>query len=122
MADKWCFIDAPELAKIDLASFVVREALDTPYLVGSALERADFRDVDIRVMLADEEYDRLFPSRARHPLADFIEVSITDHYVRASGLRIDFQIQRRSQANERYKGKRIPLGIYPLSASGDEDG
>ena len=31
------------------------------YLVGSAIERPDWRDVDIRMMLSDEEFDALFP-------------------------------------------------------------
>lgn len=119
----WCYLDAPDLDRLDLASVLVREALDTPYLVGSCLTRPDFRDVDIRVVLADEDFDRLFLRPARDPLRHLVQVAITEHYVRATGLRIDFQIQRRSTASEQYPepGGRHPLGIYPHPAAPDDE-
>lgn len=111
----WCHLDAPDLTRLDLASVVVHDWLDTPYLVGSCLERPDYRDVDVRVILFDERYDALFPERSPHPLRHLVEVAVTDHYVRATGLRIDFQIQRMTDANKKYSGpgRRHPLGIYP---------
>lgn len=46
--------------RLDLACRVVREAFDsTPYLVGSVLTGNDWRDVDVRVMLPDVEFDAL---------------------------------------------------------------
>lgn len=115
-ANPWCHLDAPDLDRLDLASILVCEALDTPpYLVGSCLDRPDFRDVDIRVILADEHYERLFERPAKDPLRHLLQVAITEHYVRATGLRIDFQIQKRSTANAQHPGsaRRHPLGIYP---------
>ena len=111
-AKPWCYLDAPDLDRLDLASLLVREALDTPYLVGSCLERPDYRDVDIRVILDDKRYRRLFERPARDPLRHLIQVAITEHYVKATGLRIDFQIQSRTAA-AKYPGVRHPLGIYP---------
>lgn len=109
----WTYLDAPDLDRLDLASVVVREALDTPYLVGSCLTRPDYRDVDIRVVLADERYDELFkPAPHRDALRHMIQVAVTEHYVRATGLRIDFQIQRRTEA-QKHEGVRHPLGLYP---------
>lgn len=118
-ATPWCYLDAPDLDRLDLASVIVRQALDTPYLVGSCLERPDYRDVDIRIVLDDKRYRRLFGTAGhRDPLRHLLQVAITEHYVRATGLRIDFQIQQRSRANEMYPqaGGRHPLGIYPHGA------
>lgn len=113
----WCHLDAPDLDRLDLASIMVRRALDTPYLVGSCLKRPDYRDVDIRVVLDDERYDELFgpPPIHRDPLRHLIQAAISEHYVKMTGLRIDFQIQRRTEANNTYRdtGYVHPLGIYP---------
>lgn len=112
----WCHLDAPDLDRLDLASIQVHEWLGTPYLVGSCLDRPDYRDVDIRVILFDERFDELFPpERPMHPLRHLLQVAITEHYVKATGLRIDFQIQRMTEANQQHPeaGKRHPLGIYP---------
>ncbi len=110
------YLDAPDLTRLDMASVIVLSWLDTPYLVGSCLTRPDFRDVDVRVILDDKRYDALFPGAPwphDHALRHLIEASVSEHYVRATGLRVDFQIQRGTQANARYPHKRIPLGIYP---------
>ena len=111
----WSYLDAPDLDRLDLASILVREALDTPYLVGSCLTRPDYRDVDIRVILFDERYDQLFPvlPPQRTTLLHVLQRAFTEHYVAMTGLRIDFQIQRMSDANDRYPtGNRHPLGTY----------
>jgi len=117
-ANPWSYLDAPVLDRLDMASVLVRDVLDTPYLVGSCLTKPDYRDVDIRVILLDERYDELFKRPHADPLRHLIQVAITDHYVKETGLRIDFQIQRMTEANEQYsteKGgtRRHPLGIYP---------
>jgi len=121
----WCHLDAPDLDRLDLASVLVCEVLDTPYLVGSCLERPDYRDVDIRVVLDDERFAELFTRPYPHhdPLRHLIQAAISEHYVKATGLRIDFQIQQRSWANEKYPsaGGRHPLGIYPHFGRDDED-
>lgn len=111
-AKPWCHLDAPDLDRLDLASLVVAEALATPYLVGSCLDRPDYRDVDIRVILDDKQHRRLFERPHRDPLRHLVQVAITEHYVRATGLRIDFQIQSRAAA-AKHTGPRHPLGIYP---------
>lgn len=117
MADNpWCYLDAPVLDALDLASIAVTQIFDGhPYLVGSCLTRTDYRDVDIRTILFDEHYDRLFPGGTRHEaLRHLIQKAITDRYVIETGLRIDYQIQRMSDANEKFpSGARHPLGMYP---------
>lgn len=116
-ANPWSYLDAPVLDKLDLASVLVGRTLDTPYLVGSCLTTPDYRDVDIRVILSDERYDELFkaPRPCADPLRHALQVYFTEHYAKATGLRIDFQIQRRTDANKQYPGGgRHPLGIYPV--------
>jgi hypothetical protein len=77
------------------------------YLVGSAIRKRDWRDVDIRVILDDAEYDRLFPPDTVDHFGEnaqwkIICVSISDYLSNVTGLPIDFQIQRQTNANERY--------------------
>lgn len=119
MSDKpWCYLDAPVLDALDLASIAVAQMFDgeSPYLVGSCLTKPDYRDVDIRTILFDEHYDRLFPHGPhRDPLRHLIQKAITDRYVAETGLRIDYQIQRMTEANAKHiSGVRHPLGHYPI--------
>ncbi|MBT9255360.1 hypothetical protein KMZ30_07215 [Phycicoccus sp. KQZ13P-1] len=118
-ANPWCYLDAPDLDRLDMASILVREAVGQPYLVGSVLTTPDHRDVDIRVILDDKRYRRLFEKAGRDALRHLVQVAITEHYVKATGLRIDFQIQSMSAANDtladgspRHPGPRHPLGMY----------
>jgi hypothetical protein len=84
-----------------------------PYLVGSATQRADFRDVDLRLILADEDFDAEW--------SDVVKVRLMNRAIstwgqRETGLPIDFQIQRQTQANEQNpKGMRNPMGIRDWS-------
>ena len=115
----WCYLDAPDLNRLDLAAVLIEEVIGTPYLVGSALTKPDHRDVDVRVIMIDQaRFDGLFPRGMHDPLRHVLEVYFTDHLVRHTGLRIDFQIQDMETAN-RYEGVRHPLGIYPYPASED---
>ena len=95
---------------------MVAKAFDTcPYLVGSATRTKDYRDVDVRLILPDEEYDRLFHdanSGYLNALWSLMCTSISMYLSKASDLPVDFQIQRRTQANEQHSGPRNALGIF----------
>lgn len=85
-----------------------------PYLVGSALDRADFRDIDIRVLMADKDFDRL--SRKRSDVIRFLNRAFSTWGQRETGLPIDFQIQRQTEANEQFPNKpRNPMGTRDWS-------
>lgn len=117
------YVGSPALFKLNHAALIVARAFDsTPYLVGSALERREFRDVDVRVMLDDDEFDRLFPGASTpahsHPLWSLLCASISDWLSAATGLPVDFQVQRRDEANAQYPGPRSALGIYPCAPDG----
>jgi len=56
------WIGAPEMFNLNMACRALVDAFGwNIFLVGSSLEHRDFRDVDVRCMLDDAEFDRLFP-------------------------------------------------------------
>ncbi len=81
------------------------------YLVGTAaaLDRTDYRDVDVRLMLDDEDYDALVDATSADAVT-FLGLAIGQYLASRTGLPIDFQIQRNTEANERHHGVRNPLG------------
>lgn len=122
--DEWCHLGAEELARLDHACMIVGQALDTCYLVGSVLERPDYRDVDVRVVLDDERYDALFGGAGHqrtNALWSLLCLSVTEYLSRVTKLRIDFQVQRRTEANQKFDGPCHPLGIYPYRYANDDE-
>ena len=86
---------------------VSRMFKDHPYLVGSALQSKDYRDVDIRLILSDKDYGELDCQLELNMLN--LAVSIWGQ--KATGLPIDFQIQQMTEANKNFKGPRNALGL-----------
>lgn len=80
---------------------------EMPYLVGSALERVDFRDVDVRVILDDDEWHTL----AEAVQVDDLNLAISLWGQQVTGLPIDFQVQMQTEANVNFPGRRHPIGI-----------
>lgn len=88
------------------------------YLVGSVLERADWRDVDVRYLMDDAHFDRLFPKGVNDPFWSFIVAAVSEQLGRETGLPVDFQIQRLTDANLKHRdrprnGIGHVLGRYP---------
>jgi hypothetical protein len=85
---------------------------DVPYHVGSSLDRKDWRDVDVRLILDDDEFERRFgtirSAEVNRKLAA-VTLAFCALGKEMTGLPIDFQIQPRSHANELYPGKRSAL-------------
>ena len=57
------YLSNSERIKLTCACKLIAEAFQPsygPYLVGSVLERPDYRDVDVRLMLEDKHFERLF--------------------------------------------------------------
>jgi hypothetical protein len=113
------YLSPPDFRRLDWACRPVAEAFDAPvYLVGSVLERADYRDIDLRLILPDDEVERLF---GIHPkdnpressVRALLDVALSDLIARAANLRspVDFQIQSMSEANVPEHGSRNPIGI-----------
>lgn len=111
------YLGAPAFFELNQACVLVNQALGEfgCYLVGSSLERRDFRDVDVRCIMADEAFDRMFPMQGA-PQHDarwsLICCAISLWLKQRTGLPIDFQIQRQTEANAEYPdGERSALGI-----------
>ena len=101
-----------ELHELDVACEIISAAFDSPpYLVGTAgafAESEGYRDVDVRLILGDEDFAVACPTRDRWEL---LCVAISMYLRDRTGLPVDFQIQRRTEANERFQGPRNPLGL-----------
>jgi hypothetical protein len=111
------YLPAPAVFHLDHACAMIHDAFgDCPYLVGSSLVRRDYRDVDVRLILDDAHFDHLFPDAYRapryHPLWSLLCSSLSDWLAKTSGLPVDFQIQRRTEANAQYTGQRQALGMF----------
>src|SRR5436190_14742239 len=91
-----------------------------PCLVGSVLQTTDWRDVDVRVILPDEEYEEMGLGEPAENQQRFNGkwVSLCLAYSalgkQMTGLPIDFQIQQRTFANANHQGGRSSLGHIPL--------
>ena len=97
----------------------------TAYHVGSSLTTKDWRDVDVRLILPDEEFEERFGVGATyvHPKLAAITLAFSALGKEMTGLPIDFQIQSRSHANKVYPDKRsalIELRIHDCTP-GEED-
>lgn len=101
---------------LDLACKPIVEAFGfgSLYLVGTAAKRETYRDVDVRCILTDEEYDRIQDALGFDALT-FLALAVGQYLASLTGLPIDFQFQRRTEANERHNGLRNPLGSRSLS-------
>jgi hypothetical protein len=78
-----------------------------PYHVGSSLHTKDWRDVDVRLIMPDDEFTARFgavQNTANAKLAA-ITLAFTALGTQMTGLPIDFQIQPQSYANGVYGGE-----------------
>lgn len=105
------YLPAPAYFKLNQAVALIDKAFEVhgtfgTYLVGSSLHRRDYRDVDVRMIMENDAYDKLFPGAIDRPDLNaywsLTCVMIADWLARETGLPIDFQIQRQSVANEQF--------------------
>lgn len=134
------WLPAPHFFNLNMACLPLERAFDQLagetghsgcYLVGSCLRKRDYRDVDVRLMLDDATYARLFGDSADrpdlNPLWAILCSSIGLWLSQQSGLPVDFQIQQMTMANAEFSRRsgcdRHPLGIFldpsPTSYSAD---
>ena len=92
---------------------------DCPYLVGSAYGAdGSPRDVDVRLMLDDAAFAAACPTQE---MWELLCVSIGVWLTERTGLPIDFQIQRTTEANAKYGDQpRNPLGMKRRFAGGGD--
>lgn len=104
------FLSPPDFHRLDWACRPIYHAYKTPpYLVGSVLLTPAFRDIDLRLIIDDDVYAGLAPSREIGVLMD---IALSRVLMEACPMRwpIDFQIQSQTEANE-FGGVRNPMGM-----------
>jgi len=115
------YLPSPHYYNLNQACVIINRAFSSSfgcYLVGSSIKRRDYRDVDVRLIMADEEYDRMFKNDHGYtnPLWSLMCTTISAWLSQQSNLPIDFQIQRQTQANKNHSTKtgceRQALGIF----------
>lgn len=131
------WIGAPEFFNLNQACEIIWRAFDGAnfcgvYLVGSALECRGHRDVDIRCILNDETFDEMFPRCGSNTWLNakwsLLCSSISAWLAARSGLKIDFQFQRMTDANREFTGQpRCAIGLFydelqPQTLNGDRHG
>lgn len=76
--------------------------------VGSSTWRRDYRDVDVRCIIGDDEFERLFGTGKKTParldLWFLLCWAISEWMQRRTGMNVDFQIQSMAMAAE-YRGE-----------------
>ena len=121
MTRKVSFLTTAEFAKLNHASTIVVECFGwgTTYLVGSATQKDSYRDVDIRTVLPDEDFDAMFGGKVF--FWSLFCLGVATYLREVTGLPIDYQVQRRTEANENFAGQRNPIGTRgrPLAGGGD---
>lgn len=95
----------------------LREAFGaSAYHVGSSIHGKQWRDVDVRLMLPDDEFAALFPgyqfAHQRDAKWALLCAALSELGKRLTGLPIDFQIQSVTEANKLYPGPRNPLDLF----------
>jgi len=128
---KGVYVGAPACFHLELACQELNDAFDGfgCYLVGSALERPDWRDVDVRLIMSDAKFEAEFPGAGpvAHVGWEFdakwlvLTTSISDWLSKRTGLPVDFQFQPQSHANARHKGPRNALGMRNPSPGAPHD-
>lgn len=110
-------VGMPAMLHLEAFGREVHDAFgEFPYLVESAARGKEWRDVDVRLMLPDDEFESLFPLHRKPDRQDgkwgLICAALSELARMRTGLPVDFQIQKTSWANERYSGVRHALGLY----------
>jgi len=113
--ERFSFVGCPEQFKLNHACMAIVAAYGSHvYQVGSSLKKRDYRDVDVRCMLPDEQFEKLFGESGctvYNARLSLLNCAISDLLASQTGLAVDFQFQKRSEANEKYPGPRSALGL-----------
>lgn len=111
-------VSPPALFRLRLFGDAVYRATGVrAYLVGSVLTRRDHRDVDVRLMLDDEVFDRLFGDEAnwvQNGGLALANIALSALAREISGLDVDCQIQRTTDANDEYGSEQRQPLLFPL--------
>jgi hypothetical protein len=108
MADRLTYLGPHAVRRLDLWVTAVRGTFGQPcYLVGSALQRADYRDVDVRMALPDDDP---FVTGQFHRI-HLVNVALSVWAQHDTGLPVDFQLQPQSEFDKYEGDPRLSLGV-----------
>lgn len=97
------------------------------FQVGSSLHRHDWHDIDVRCILADDEFARMFPgedpgkSWRENPRLALLNAALSEWLQARTGLPVDFQFQQMTAANAEHGGPRSALGVVVLRKDDNAD-
>ena len=98
---------------LDSACYPLMEVFGkSTYLVGTAMRPRDGkppRDIDVRTIVDDKQHDKLSKAIGQRGIS-FLGIAIGQYLASLTGLPIDYQIQRMTEANALHEGTRNPLG------------
>ena len=115
MSRRASYLSVPDFERVEEWCRSVRLLFDgaTPYMVGSVHRTPDYRDIDLRLMLDDKEFNAHWSDPVKHRL---MNRALSTWGVRETGLPIDFQLQQMTAANKEFEGEfRNPMGIRDWS-------
>jgi hypothetical protein len=110
-------VGMPATLRLDTFAARIEDAFgELPFLVGSATRTKQWRDVDVRLILDDADFDALFGGPMEPPRMNLRWALICDALSalaqQQTGLPIDFQIQRQTEANAQHGDEpRHALGL-----------
>lgn len=98
------FIGMPHMPKLDRFGEIVFQAFAArAYIVGSALTRRDWRDLDVRVILPDDRFEQLFGAETdwrKNPRLAAVATAFAALANQMTSLPVDFGIDQMTEANE----------------------
>lgn len=76
------------------------------FQVGSSLERPNYRDVDLRCIMYDKDFEAMFfdMGKLNDLRLKLLNAAMSEWASTRTGLPIDFQFQSITEANEKYGG------------------
>lgn len=100
-------VGMPAWIYLNLFGRVIFDAFGSyPFLVGSATTTKQWRDIDVRLILDDETFERIVGKPTKPEIANRRWFAMTAAFSelgrKMTGLPIDFQIQQMTQANDEY--------------------
>lgn len=112
-------VGMPACLHLDAFGREIHDAFDSfPMLVGSSAYSKTWRDIDLRLILPDAQFDALFPKLVApsrtNPMWSLMCAALSELGRVRTGLPVDFQIQRMTDANKRYDQThvRYAVGLY----------
>ncbi len=96
------FLTVSQTFDLNLACVPLRGLGWGTFHVGSSLVRPDYHDVDLRCMLPESDFYAMFPGGNNSGHLKFLNTAVSEWIAARTGLPIDFQFQRATEANERF--------------------